>query len=124
MITKRELVQIVIILLLVGVFWVFNNLLEFYFVPTTKATSFLIKTFFYCVFYYIIALFIKRKKYVLDDKPIIIKRLMVFFMPWIVISIALYMLVGLNTQTRITILLSGLIIAFFVLFKSLKKKQI
>ena len=122
--TNRELVQTVTILLLVGMFWVFNNLLEFYFIPERKADSLLTVTIFYFVFYYTLSFFIKRKKYVFEDKRIVRKHLIVFFIPYTVISIALYMFVGLNTWTRITILLSGIIIAFFVLSKSLKKKQI
>ena len=122
--TNRELVQAVTILLLVGMFWVFNNSLEFYFIPEKNADSLLRVTILCFVFYYALSFFINRKKYVFDDKRIVIRRLIVFFIPYTVISVALYMFVGLNTWTRITILLSGIIIAFFVLFKSLKKKQI
>jgi len=120
---KREFTYSAITLLLVGLFWVVNNLLEFYFIPERNASSLLTGTISYCVFYCIISFFVKRK-YVYVDKDIIIRNLIVFFVPYIVMCIALYLLAGLNTWTRIIILLSGLIIVFYVLSKSLKKKQI
>ena len=119
---KREFAYSAITIFLVGLFWVINNLLEYYFIPDRKASSLLTVTIFTCVFYCAILFFVKRK-YVYVDKGIIKKHLIVFFIPYIVMCITLYLLVGLNTWTRITILLSGLIIAFYVLFKSLKKKQ-
>ena len=118
---NREFTSIAVLLFIVGLFWAFNNILEFYFISERKASSLFTATIFYCVFYYALILFIKRK-YVYNDKRIVIKHLLVFFIPYIVLSIALYMFVGLNTWTRIIIILSGLIIACFLLFKSLKKK--
>ena len=116
---NRELVPVYIFTLLVSLLFVINNLLEYNFIPQRVAFSGFVTSITYCILIH----FIKRK-YVYEDKRVIIRHIVVCFIPYIIVSIALYLLFGLNTWTRVVILLSGFIIAFFVLFKTLKKKQI
>ena len=116
---NRELMPVYIFTLLISLLFVINNLLEYNFIPQRVAFSGFVASITYCILIHFM-----RRKYVYEDKHVIIKHIIVYFIPYIIVCIALYLLFGLNTWTRVIILLSGLIIAFFVLFKSLKKKQI
>ena len=59
---KRKFAYVPILLLLVvGLLWVFNNLLEFYFIPEKIASSLLVGAISGCLAYYASLFIFKRK---------------------------------------------------------------
>ena len=59
---KRKFAYVSIVLLfLVGLLWVFNNLLGFYFIPEKIASSLLVGAISGCLAYYAGLFFFKRK---------------------------------------------------------------
>ena len=58
---KRKFAYVPILSLLVGLLWVFNNLLEYYFIPEKIASSLLVGAISGCLAYYA-NLFIHKHK--------------------------------------------------------------